>query len=125
MIKEEIADEFYEKRDDESEWGDPEPSQPKRRLNAMVSVRLSQEELAVVQERANSQNLSVSAYLRGLALRDSFVQTEAQTASLFRFAEIYRNEMVSGNSLPTVGGTSLSITEPQTTTWPKLPIAAA
>jgi hypothetical protein len=63
-------------RHDASQWGDDEfPLEPttksaKRRLAAMVSARLSPEELTLVQERADALGESVSAYLRRLAVTD-------------------------------------------------------
>jgi hypothetical protein len=71
----ELAAELQASKDDAEEWEEAEAveereSTPKRRLAAMVSVRLSQEELEGVQARASQRGESVSAYLRGLALRD-------------------------------------------------------
>lgn len=42
----------------------------KRRLAAMVSVRFSPEELVALQAQAGRRGVSVSAYLRSLALAD-------------------------------------------------------
>ena len=63
----ELANEFQ----NPEEWGDPvrvPPRSAKRRLAAMVSVRLSPEELSAVQEQARSLGVTVSGYLRTLAL---------------------------------------------------------
>ena len=65
------AEEFQATKDDASEWGDPEAAparSAKRRLAAMVSVRLSPEELERLQAHVESLGTSVSGYLRKLAL---------------------------------------------------------
>jgi len=85
-VKEEkdLAAHLQSTKGDPDEWGDATPehqsaeaadasrrkSAPKRRLAAMVSVRLSPEELEAVQARATERGESVSGYLRGVALRD-------------------------------------------------------
>jgi hypothetical protein len=71
-----LADELQATKDDPTEWGAPVPAsrgagRTKRRLAAMVSVRLSPEELEAVQARAQDLGMSVSAYLRRLVLRDA------------------------------------------------------
>lgn len=84
MAEKELAAQLQGTKGDPDEWGDatadpdgmnpPVASRaelaPKRRLAAMVSVRLSPEELEAVQTRATERGESVSGYLRGLALRD-------------------------------------------------------
>ena len=81
MNEKELAAQLQATKGDADEWGDPETSDqqatpsdtrggPKRRLAAMVSVRLSPEELEAVQARASARDESVSGYLRGLVLRD-------------------------------------------------------
>jgi hypothetical protein len=84
MDEKELAAQLQSTKDDVDEWGNatPDPdstdpavasgtkSAPKRRLAAMVSVRLSPEELEAVQARAAERGESVSGYLRGVALRD-------------------------------------------------------
>jgi predicted DNA binding CopG/RHH family protein len=73
MDEKELAAQLQDSKDDSDEWGgatpNPEPA-PKRRLAAMVSVRLSPEELEAVQARAAERGETVSGYLRGVALRD-------------------------------------------------------
>lgn len=85
MNEKELAAQLQATKDDADEWGDPESGEegatpsglrgtgPKRRLAAMVSVRLSPEELEAVQARAAARGESVSGYLRGLVLRDMTV----------------------------------------------------
>jgi len=83
MDEKELAAQLQAAKFDSDEWGDdiPEPSEglrtglgkapaPKRRLAAMVSVRLSPEELEAVQEQALQRGETVSGYLRGLAVQD-------------------------------------------------------
>lgn len=75
MTEKELAAELQLTRDDATEWGDPierepAPAGPKRRLAAMVSVRLSPEELDDVQVRAEALGLTVSSHIRRLLLED-------------------------------------------------------
>lgn len=84
MDEKELAAELQAAKFDPDEWGDDTPELtedvatdatrkaegPKRRLAAMVSVRLSPEELEAVQARASQRGETVSSYLRGLAVRD-------------------------------------------------------
>jgi predicted DNA binding CopG/RHH family protein len=107
------AAELQGSKDDAEEWEDaeaieePEPT-PKRRLAAMVSVRLSQEELEGVQARASERGESVSAYLRGLALRDIKPKVAVgRWPVLITSSEVFVSESVSSpivatsHSLPT------------------------
>jgi mobilization protein NikA len=56
-------------KDDEDEWGEPEPvPKARRRLASMISVRLSPKEADVVRAAAQQQGVSVSAFLRRAAL---------------------------------------------------------
>src|SRR5947209_8474888 len=89
MDEKDLAADLQATKDDPGEWGEPSPRAtdgetavdsagdegPKRRLAAMVSVRLSPDELEAVQGRAGQRGESVSAYLRGLALRDIALST--------------------------------------------------
>ena len=73
MSESELAARLQAEKDDLSQWEEvpPRPRPDKRKLSAMVSVRLSPEELERLQERAGESGQSVSAYLRSLALRDA------------------------------------------------------
>jgi predicted DNA binding CopG/RHH family protein len=74
MTEDELAADLQRSKEDSNQWGPPlapEPARRKRRLAAMVSVRLSSAELEAVQARASQLNQSVSAYLRDVALRDA------------------------------------------------------
>jgi len=76
MDEKRLAEQMQAAKDDPDEWGEPDEDpnavkrSPKRRLAAMVSVRLSPEELEVVQRTAELRGETVSAYLRRLALDD-------------------------------------------------------
>lgn len=69
-----LAAELQAVKDEQGEWEDPEPAvvrrAEKRRLAAMISVRLAPDELALVQAHARDRGETVSGYLRNLALRD-------------------------------------------------------
>ena len=77
MTDEELAAQVEAMRDDPDAWGAPEQEpRPKRKSErrqrgAMVSVRLSPEELEAVQLQAAAVGSSVSGYLRNLALAAS------------------------------------------------------
>lgn len=65
------ADFYQEHRDDPDEWGEPEdPSErvERRRLAAMVSVRLSPDESALLRAAAAARQTSLSAFIRQAAL---------------------------------------------------------
>ena len=73
----ELAMELQASKSNDDEWGDAvaidldASGSAKRRLSAMVSVRLTEEELASVQARAQERDMSVSSYLRQLVLEDA------------------------------------------------------
>lgn len=69
--------------DDPTEWGDAIPDtrsgrSEKRQRAAMISIRLTAQELETVQARAANRGLSVSQYVRELALQP----TQASTYTL-------------------------------------------
>jgi len=75
MNENELAAELQGSKDDASEWGEATSQDAlaktgKRRLAAMVSVRLAPEELELVQQRAEELGQTVSAYLRAVAMRE-------------------------------------------------------
>lgn len=62
--------EHYERHQgDTSDWGEPLPEQPRRRLASMISVRLAPDEIAKIREAAKRDGLTVSAFLRDAALK--------------------------------------------------------
>jgi hypothetical protein len=73
MDEKELAGELQASKNDPDEWGDAESGamEDKKRLSAMVSIRLAKDELEQVQRRAQERGQSVSAYLREVALRDA------------------------------------------------------
>jgi hypothetical protein len=74
MKERELAEQIEAMRDDAEAWGESvaEPERKRkserRQRGAMVSVRFSPDELASVQEHAAEAGMSVSGYLRNLAL---------------------------------------------------------
>lgn len=74
MKERELAEQIEAMRDDAEAWGEPvaEPERKRkserRQRGAMVSVRFSPDELTSVQEHAAEAGMSVSGYLRNLAL---------------------------------------------------------
>jgi predicted DNA binding CopG/RHH family protein len=70
----ELADELEKAMADPSEWGEPiresrPPRSEKRQRAAMISIRLTADELSAVQAQATARGLSVSGYVRDAALR--------------------------------------------------------
>lgn len=115
MDEKELAAQLQGTKDDADEWGDATPtvaspaeSGPKRRLAAMVSVRLSPEELEAVQARAAERGESVSGYLRGVALRDvTAVNRVFRMPAMMSTSEPYVFEIV-GSPIVTDGGRLLT-----------------
>jgi predicted DNA binding CopG/RHH family protein len=74
MEEHELAEQIEAMRDDPAAWGEPVPEPERKRKSerrqrgAMVSVRFSPDELTRVQAHAAEAGMSVSGYLRGLAL---------------------------------------------------------
>ena len=82
--------EFYQRhKDDEDEWGDAvAPHGSEKRLETIVSVRLSPDQEALLREQAEAHGVALSRYIREAALRDcppvyrgSFVPTSETRAS--------------------------------------------
>lgn len=77
MTDKELAEQIEAMRDDSDAWGEPSPEPERKRKSerrqrgAMVSVRFSPDELASVQAQATDVGMSVSGYLRSLALAAS------------------------------------------------------
>ena len=63
---------YQQHKDDEAEWGPPAPAPARRResrrLASMVSVRFSPEEVDRLRGRADDAGLSLSGYVRHVAL---------------------------------------------------------
>jgi uncharacterized protein (DUF1778 family) len=72
MTEKELAAQIEALGDDPEAWGEPEPKRKRkserRQRGALVSVRFTPEELALVQAHAAEAGTSVSGYLRNLAL---------------------------------------------------------
>lgn len=77
MTDRELAAQIEAMRDDPKAWGEPEPEPSRKRKSerrqrgALVSVRFTPEELALVQTHAAEAGTSVSGYLRDIALADA------------------------------------------------------
>ncbi len=89
---------YYQKhKDDADEWGDPEGPlvrSDRRRLGAMVSVRLTPEEADLVRQMASSKGLSMSAFIRACVLETSeSTKTRPELVTLNNFVE----------GMPTIG----------------------
>jgi predicted DNA binding CopG/RHH family protein len=75
MKEHELAEQIEAMRDKPEAWGEPvaEPERKRkserRQRGAMVSVRFSPDELTAVQAHATKAGMSVSGYLRSLALQ--------------------------------------------------------
>ncbi|MPZ63741.1 MAG: hypothetical protein GEU93_21195 [Propionibacteriales bacterium] len=67
----ELADEFYRNREDDSQWGEPEPIPRATRLDVTISVRSSREEIAEIRRHAGAAGMKPTAYIRGAALEAS------------------------------------------------------
>lgn len=72
MTEQELAAEIEAQRDVPEAWGEPEPERKRkserRQRGALVSVRFTPDELAVVQAHAARAGTSVSGYVRDIAL---------------------------------------------------------
>jgi hypothetical protein len=67
---EDDARHYQAHRDDAEEWGEPvQPEPKKRRLGAMLSVRLTPEEAERVREAASDAGQSLSEFLRAAILQ--------------------------------------------------------
>lgn len=92
MDERDLAAELQATKDDDSEWGEAvSPKHPvgrseKRRLSAMVSVRLTPTELHALQEHALARDSTVSGLLRQLALGTLATETAPCACGGFRIA---------------------------------------
>lgn len=75
MDERELAESIEGMRDDPEAWGEPSeeqssrpPKSEKRQRGVVVSVRLTPDELTLVQAKALSRSMSVSGYLRQAGL---------------------------------------------------------
>jgi len=75
----ERREEYGRETGDAAQRGEPIARRPGRRLGAMVSVRISAEELEQVRRAAEAQGLSTSAFLRTAALRAATPEETAPT----------------------------------------------
>jgi hypothetical protein len=74
-MSESEASHYQQHKDDADEWEEvPAPPQrrPKRRLDAMISVRFSPAEIDILREAAGRRNETVSTFVRTGALRAAY-----------------------------------------------------
>jgi uncharacterized protein (DUF1778 family) len=94
-----LADELEQAMNDPTEWGEPiDEDRPrrseKRQRAAMISIRLTADELGVVQEAAAARGLSVGRYVRESALRPALPST------LYQFEITLTNETWADTATP-------------------------
>lgn len=70
-------------KDDDTEWGDavpaPEDARPTRRLESVVSVRFSPQEVEDLRSAAGERGSSLSAFVREAALRAARIPADLAT----------------------------------------------
>ncbi|HYJ33788.1 MAG TPA: hypothetical protein VE326_11265 [Candidatus Binatia bacterium] len=69
MTEAELAEYYYEHRDDPDMWGEPVSSREPERLDTVISLRFTSDEAASLREAAKSAGINVSALLRAAALK--------------------------------------------------------
>lgn len=68
LTEAERAEGHYQRRDDEGEWGEPEPVVKPARLEATLSVRFTREELDAVREAAERAGMKPTTFIREAAV---------------------------------------------------------
>lgn len=66
---------YQQHKDEPDEWEEvpaPPPRRPKRRLDAMISVRFSPAEIDILRKAAGRRNETVSTFVRTCALRAAY-----------------------------------------------------
>jgi len=74
-MSESDASYYHQHKDDPDEWEEapaPPARRPKRRLDAMISVRFSPAEIDILREAAGHRNETVSTFVRTYALRAAY-----------------------------------------------------
>lgn len=69
MTEAELAEFYFEHRDDPRMWGEQVPSREPERLDAIISLRFTKDEATSVREAAKAAGISVSDLLRAAALK--------------------------------------------------------
>lgn len=106
------ADFYQEHRDDPDEWSEPEePTErvERRRLAAMVSVRLSPEESSLLRSVAAARNLSLSGFIRQAALAAVRPQVPSPSFDGLALAE-RREQTMSTSAQPTLRSRPAAVT---------------
>lgn len=68
LTEAERAEDYYQRREDEGEWGEPESVMKPARLEATLSVRFTREELDAVREAAERAGMKPTAFIRQAAV---------------------------------------------------------
>lgn len=114
----ELADELEKAMADSNEWGEPiresrSGRSEKRHRAAMISIRLTAEELTVVQAQAAARGMSVSGYVRNAALRpaqQSSLATSTRELLTNSPADMGTPVIISGQNLATPDERSIATT---------------
>jgi uncharacterized protein (DUF1778 family) len=89
-----LAEQYYERRDDDSEWGDSEPLETPARLTVTLSVRFAPEELDAVRAAAERLGMKPTAFIRQAAVEavaDGPVDRVRVVNDLARAVELMRD----------------------------------
>jgi hypothetical protein len=60
----ELAERYYDRRHEDSDWAEPEPVEKPARLEVTLSVRFSREELEAVRAAAERAGIKPTAFIR-------------------------------------------------------------
>jgi len=64
----ELAEVYYERRHEDSDWNEPEPLEKPARLDVTLSVRFTRDELKAVRAAAERVGLKPTAFIRHAAV---------------------------------------------------------
>jgi predicted component of type VI protein secretion system len=63
-----LAERYYERRDDDGEWGEPEPLEKPARLEVTLSVRFTADEINALRAAADKAGIKPTAFIRQAAM---------------------------------------------------------
>lgn len=89
-----LAEQYYERRDDDSEWGESEALEKPARLTVTLSVRFAPEELEAVRAAAGRLGMKPTAFIRQAAVEavaDGPVDRVRVVNDLARAVELMRD----------------------------------
>lgn len=64
----ELAERYYERRDDDGDWGEPEPLEKPARLEVTLSVRFTADEIEALRAAADQAGIKPTAFIRQAAM---------------------------------------------------------